>query len=452
MAKVFKIEDSVNSVDFLASSAVKLAYDGFSIQTADGLIWTTFDVFGRTTDTSIRATQVALTKLRSDARQYINNPVYDDPVWFYWQSEGETAKRALVYDIVVEILPIGPITPLLGVSNIYFRVAVQHGIWENTTDAGFSASGNISAFGGEAVYNAIDGTADGRIQHIGITSATATDLSQFWIGLLPNRNGVANIVPVWEAEDMTYDNPSEVTTTVDATASGGNYARLDFSAQGDDLQVRFATIMSNHVGNTSYYQQHIGRWLMLMRCRVSDSGTKVKVRTRAGWGPADQASSVASQILNAQTSWRLLEFGELQIPPAGDRDGILASASLGFYQIVVDVQRISGSGNFDFDALCLIPSEHLITADTGVVQIDSDAGSSLDLYTNSNDDQYGHVTSTGAAAIYACNPSFKNWVFPRLGGVIVAAAQPASGNHVVAATLNISTLTVYPRWWLYSNA
>lgn len=458
MAQILKLNDSLNDIDLLAGNLV-LEEAGLSISSGKNLIWQPISLVSGASDNAVRSTKRSIDEYIEKALRYRNNPSEKNPVWLYWQSDNEIAKRCVIFDGESELISRAPFnTPLLGREGAIINMVLQrHPFWESESPESTMATGNISAFGGGATLVAIDGTTEGRIQKTRITSATTPDLSQFWVGLQPNRNGVANLVPVWEAEDMTPNDPGEVSTVVDASASGGEYVAIDFT-QGTGMLPRLATVMSNHVLNTNHYIQHVGRWLVLLRCRVNASTTQALVRMRAGWGPATKASTVTTQILDGQTSFRLVEFGEIQIPPAGYRDSVLASSELGFYQMVFDAERLSASGSLHVDAVCLIPSEHMIAIDTSPTEIDSTGGTKLDVYTTAAwpfipDSQYAHAISSGDLIVYAVTPpTFRDWHYPTIGGRIIAAAQPAIGAHDINATLNLSQIIVYPRWKSYAYA
>jgi hypothetical protein len=451
MAKVLQLYDETAAIDLLAGNIV-LEEAGLSLRSADKKIWETIGLVSGATDANIRTTKAQIDDYIERAKLYIDNPVEAKGIWLYVQSEGESAKRALIYDGSTDLVSSSVFnTPLLGRDSAIFRIALlRHPYWENPSGSAVNVNG-LSAWGGKGNLGTLTGTTYGRIQRALFTSSTAARLGKFWIGIRPSRHGTAQFTTVWEAEAGTPHSP-DTSVVADGTASGGSKMQTTF-ASVSTMYNRFEVRLSNVVG--SNFSHNIGRYLVLMRCKVSSGTTQVLVRLASGW---DRFTTHTEQIIDGKTSWNLVEMGEIQIPPTGNRDGVMTTDdALGYFGLLLSAERLSASGTLDVDGFVLVPSEHIITGDGADVY--SGNSGQLDYYTaplypfsEKGDDQYAIFRNPAPVnGIQFVDYTFTNWQYPIIGGTLVVAAEPWNAGHDLTATVNAS-LTVYPRWKSYRTS
>lgn len=443
MAKTLQITNGTITVDLLAGY-LDLAANGWSTKTAsDGEgIWEIFEVVANATDANLRSAKADFDELIEQARVYRQKLYQSVPVLLKWQSEGETSKQALVLDGESEILADEIYSPLLGLTGggALLRLAVKrHPSWEIATQT--SGADNVSTLGGSfSISLTKNGTAPGRIASLLIDNGPVTAQDNIWCGLRPTRLGTAGFISVWEAEDGT--NFIDAADAADVTASDGNRVTISF-ATTQSLAKRFTLRWGQVTG--SNYDDIIGRYLVLGRVKLSSASTEVAVQLRHGFaGSTAFETIVGTTYLSAVdkpalTDWNLVELGVVDIPPTGNRSGIV-SASMDDYFLLLYAERLAGASLY-FDCFVLIPAEHLFTAKGAIVS--SDAGTLLEVYTGPDDFQTA-VGVQGAGLNYNCEFGFENWHFPIDGGLLVYAGQ-ANGLHSLSQDIDL-LLTIAPRF------
>jgi hypothetical protein len=132
-------------------------------------------------------------------------------------------------------------------------------------------------------------------------------------------------------------------TTLQAStgAVDGTAARVAFTDATMATRVSFLTSM------------WVGRYRVFVRLKVSDSSTVLAIK---------HGETAATQ-LPTSSAWRWVELGNAHIP-YGNAVSVDSSLS-GFADggVTVDVQRVSGSGTVDIDAVVLLPARQ--TGDVG---------------------------------------------------------------------------------------
>lgn len=443
MAKTLQITNGTITVDLLG--ILDLAANGWSTKTAsDGEgIWEIFEVVAHDTDANLRTEKAKFDRLIEQARVY-GKKVYESvPVVLKWDSEGETAKQSLVLDGESEILADDIYSPLLGLNGggAIMRLAVKrHPDWESATQT--SGADNVSTLGGSfSLSLSKNGTAPGRIASLLIDNGPVTAQESIWCGIRPTRLGSAGFVSVWEAEDGT--NFTDAVDAVDATASGGDRVTIDFATNADFAK-RFTLRWGQVTGGN--YDDIIGRYLVLGRVKLSSAATEVAVQLRHGFAGniAGYETIVGTTYLSgvdkpALTDWNLVELGVVDIPPTGNRSGIV-SATMDDYFLLLYAERLAGASLY-FDCFVLIPAEHLFTAKGAIV--DNSGNSLLNAYAGPDDFQTA-VGVSGSALNYNCEFGFENWQFPIDGGLVVYASQ-ALGLHSLSQDVDL-LLTIAPRF------
>jgi hypothetical protein len=226
----------------------------------------------------------------------------------------------------------------------------------------------------------------------------------------------------------------------DAAASGGKYTLTNFNNVPEGNYWRVSMRLSDIAAG--YYPDYIGRYLVLGRLRVDAPTTQVAVQLRHGWLGFSTASVVGTTFISGQTNWRLVELGQIQLPPTSYRDGAPTIGNgLSDYGVQIFAERLSGAGNLQLDCLILIPCETLVVADGASVDA---SGGLLAAYSGSQDGDNYAVASQSNNYIGNIAYSFTDWAMPYDGALLVLAAQNPSF-HALAPVLQ-PILNVYPRW------
>lgn len=437
MAVGLFLSDGTNTVYFVGGSSVLLLSTGGwnTVSENSEFIWETLELVSDTTDSSVRTEKKTLDLLLKEARIYATNELSSNPVWLYWNADGESQKRSLVLDGSTEILSDDIWSPLMGINSIKVKLAIKRKpFWEATSTTSASTTG-LSVTGGEWTIGNNAGTEDQRIEEAYFTIRT-TAKQRIWAGIRPIYEGVGDFDPLWECEDGT--NYVDATDTADGTASGGNKVTISFVAA--TLSRRFSVSIDDviGIGDANHF---VGKYQVIGRCKVDSVNTQVRVQLRSGYFYLITTETIVQDtIIDGQTSWDLVELGEVQFPPMGNRDGREAD-QLDYMSLTIWAERLSGSGTLDFDCLILIPSEHYFYGEaTSLVADDL-----FEAYVSNNDDFYAVGNGIGAWGNIDFN--MPNWKYPIGGGHMVVAAAEAS-SHTLTGTVDV-LLKLLPRWHSY---
>ena len=148
MAQTLNVSDGSITVNIL-SGILKIEPDGWRTEKLNNKVWDLISCVSEATDAGVRSEVVNLNYLDDLAQKYKGNPLYDTPVYFNFQSEGESAKRALVTKIEVEVLGQDPLSnPLLGNSTTLVNVAIQRAEKHENTSASSASQDDVSTLGG----------------------------------------------------------------------------------------------------------------------------------------------------------------------------------------------------------------------------------------------------------------------------------------------------------------
>ncbi|MDD5367455.1 MAG: hypothetical protein PHQ40_00355 [Anaerolineaceae bacterium] len=441
MTRELSLSDGTVTLNFLTGTLL-LKDATWGPKTGSDSVWETMELFSVASDANTRTSVVQLEGLFEASRRYSANPIEASPVWLTWQSEGETAKRSLVLDGTLEILPSAFSGPLMGRGRLNLRVAIQRqALYEAATPTAYTP-GPLSATGGKAALAALGGAVEGRIASLTISSASvAAGLSRIWVGLRPLRNGTTGFISVWECEAGTVNigNPMTDSEVIDdASASDGHCVRVNFTMP--QLYWRNNLYLSDIA--TTNLDDFVGRYLVLGRVKVDAYPTQVALQLQHGWMGFSRGSIVGTTYISGQTGWKLVELGQVQLPPTGYRGtGPGIGNGMGDYALKIFAERISPAGALYLDCLILVPAEHLLIVDG--VWVDT-GGGELAAYINPTEgDQYA-IGSQANGILGNIDFSFSNWQFPPGGALLVMAAQNATF-HDLTPTLT-PVFSVYPRW------
>ena len=448
MAQVLQITDGSSTVNLLTGNLYVEA-GGFSYASVEdeSLLWTTFDILSTASAANIRTEMVKFEKLIEQAKNYHNDINENDPVWLYWQSEGESAKRALIHDGTFSLENMGRYSPLLVVDGLVATLAVQHSKIFEATSATSANQTTVSVIGGTWVIGNDAGNYPQRISEFKIGTATHSCV-RLYVGIRKLRQGTAGFEPKWECENG-YNFPATGTSDVaDGDASGGNCVEIDFTTY-DTLINRFYVQWDDVAG--SNYDDIIGTYLVLGRLKLTAGTSVTRVQLRGGWngeeiiGDTYLDTGVHSEL---NGNYCLVPLGEAKIPPTGNR-GSLASTSdmIRKYMLKIYAQKVSGLAKLRCDCFILIPSEHLMIVEEGSV-------------TTSPTTTYGYTLEDGSQYAWTkgstypggdAGGNFSNWHYPIGGGVAVIAACGASDSIISANKAGTVRLDIdlYPRYLSY---
>ncbi len=451
----FEIYDEVNGVgttyDFL-TAGLKPVTGTWRADKRDNRVMYTVLLVAKDTAANIRDTVNDLEDMLFQANLFIRDALEEESVWYRVQTDGESVKRALVYDFLLE-----------PTDTAAFEIHLEHEAalyaLNFTADAAFEevvsqsqASSYLSTLGGtwDLTAGITGGREDGRISFFSARSRVDdVDFTKMWVGIRPGRfpAGSGDFDPVFDVSDVPF--VTGVTSGSDANANGGAYRNVSFSG-GEALDFKFSNLLSSKTSDWTYYR---GRYLVLFRAKVSDGTTTCSVRISTSFF----TPALSEPILLGQTQyissddWHLYELGEVDVPPGR----VHSKLDLDQFRINIEAGRIAGSGNLHADCFILIPSHHLFTwegasfgADTAMhteitqARVFSFPDFTLEAYAA---DSNGTIRTGTALAL--ATPGGKNWRWPTDGGFVVVAAERADGQVVTDETQ--LQIEVYRRWTTY---
>ena len=458
---------STTTIDLLGGT-LQLRENGWETtdnEDGENSIFETIDLLSTAGDAAILTAKANLDEILEIAKQYTKNNLRSDPVWLYFQAEGEAAKRALVKSGRSVLTTEGCLGPLLGTDRTILRVVIERvPYWENE-DSLMTIKTNLHNLGDWASIGHDLGTLPQRIQQLKVTSdetGVSTDINRVWIGIRPTYKSSGGFTATWECELGWITGG---TATASGTASGGYYINniiADGPLDNPTLMIsRLHLPLGNIVTDYDDYESYIGRYIVLLRCKINAASDEIALQLHHGWGryftPGTEIAGSAFLTGSAYTDWQLVELGEIEIPPTGNRDNFATTGDrLLSYALNLHAQRVSVAGNLDVDCFVLIPSEHLVTANGASLSGTGDVGP-LYFVTEPQNNQYavcsiGNTTHAGVLTPNMENVefTFHDWFYPVQGGIVVVAGQATNSSN-----LNVDLdleFTLIPRWRTYRTA
>lgn len=362
MAINFYISDETTTVN-LVTGPLFFQEGGLELEGVHkGRVWETYKLLGVGTQESIRSAMLDLERLLEIARMAQRSLTRKTVVNITWASEGETNKSAMVYDgrLKIEGGP-GWMDGLLKVGATKITLAIQRGVWEAALQEEIDVATDIDQLGGMYdVFTSDDISSLGhRIKRMSIyrVAGSGSAMTKMWCGVRPKNNGVSGFIALWECESGT--NSTDATDVYDATASGTNKVRVSF-ATVTTLSKRFTITWDQIAG--SNYNHLAGEYLILARIKPDASSTQGRVQLRAGVGLTAVESNVIGEVYvdgSVSTAWQIFELGRVAIPPLGNRSLYDYTEVFKEFTLAVYAERLSASGNIDFDCLVLMPCQHM---------------------------------------------------------------------------------------------
>jgi hypothetical protein len=441
MALVFRIEnnDASDTYNLLsAGGELKLVRSSFSPQAgADGLVTEAFEVIDNDTLANMRTSDNDLETILEKARRWHRMKSEYESIWLRWHTDGETAKRALIYDYAKRHQPSLTDDPLMELSTIRESLAItRHPYFESVTAATSSTTG-ISTLGGtwDLSGTISGGTIDGRINRFTMGAGAGDEIKRLWLGITDSPHIAGSYDPVAECGD---GNVIDADTSIVSTTMETDFV-------DETLKYRFSV----RLGDFADPQELVGRHLVLLRCQ-NDSGTASAVRLSTSWFVSPSASDsrqVQSIVYVTNTDYRMIELGEIEIPGSSWRQEVDdLTPDLQYWSLNFEIQRTSGSGKFIADAVVLIPSEHLLTWTDAVFRPSNTE--TAEIFTYEDDEVAGFTRmTTPSRFIESASVGARNWSYPINGGIVVIAAQDQNG-HDRTATVQPG-IEVFKRWLTY---
>lgn len=416
----------------------------------------TMDLVSEETNAAVIAELVKVEGLLEQARTWPINPVQAGGAWLEWgigaeprvsAEAGYPSKRAWVYSGKLE-LGGGDVLPGAFLNDrAVAKLAIErHPLWENLEPV----EDSFSSYGFGDVEDmtgllAEMGTAPARIVQFDFNTVPARTNREFWIGFRSANRGWSDYDPLWELEDG--DNGTDTSDAVDATASGGDKITCTFATE-EGLDQRTKVSMHQAHSGISYPEHFHGRYIVLLRAKVGSS-TECGVVLR--WGKySDEDRARAEEVYISNTSWKLIELGQVMIPAGGYRDeyNLAGYAELAtYFTMAIDAERLSGSGSLDMDCLYLIPADHYLHAyNTAEAQY----GLHVTAMTTPDDQVSARMEVAQVSQSYpSADITTVGWFLPVDLAFAIAAVQEDSHD----LTFNLDwDLSWYPRWMLYRGS
>lgn len=226
----------------------------------------------------------------------------------------------------------------------------------------------ISSIGGMVqLSETINGDVPARLAKLSV-AATGSGLgithppNDYWIGFKTSRLGgdLAKLISGWLFS---------FSTTLDTdTAIVGDDAVCDFV---DDATLIDRTMISLNAVTLDADAQAAfrGSYTVLLRAKMSDSSA-ARVRMVSGFVGANTATTARtsrSRVNVSGTSYALYDLGSISVPPV--QSG--ASLTLAYFGIIMQAERISGSGSLSMNRLIFIPDND------GFIKAGSDRATSV---------------------------------------------------------------------------
>lgn len=265
-------------------------------------------------------------------------------------------------------------------------------------------------------------------------------INRLWVGVHWTRYG--DDLSVFDATiDLSGSNTTpeaSATYVADAAAINGNAYQIDLSSPA--LAKRLTVLLINPMsGEIPVDDAWAGSYRLLARYRVT--GTAV-VGIQAYYGVVG-AMEALSEIYNigGDLLYHLVDLGEITYP-VGVRFGDLTPFAAYLY---LYAELLSGSGYLVIDALCLVPSNHLLVVDGAAISGSLVHGESLVVSVDPRDFTYAgdRVVDSAESQPYAITT--KDFYIPLGTNYFVIFADDLTNGNLLASEITVS-MEVVNRW------
>lgn len=442
MSVTFRLEHEDESDPF--NLATRMKRGSLRIQRAkDGKVTVTMTLLFSGTESSTRTGIQALEDILEDAIEWGEDTLLSNSVWLRWITEGETAKRSLVDKYSLVPVSAGARTPhLLNRAGAWRLALTLHRGFEAIT-ALTSGPTQTTDYGGYLYFSGdlSGGTLDSRIDEMTI-KPLLNSYNKMWIGLRPVIEGLSSgFNGRLECEAGT--GITDTSSVADGTASATFKMQTTF-ATDETMAYRFYMKLTDTGGVDPY--NYIGRYLILMRAKVSAGTIGVRIGTSWGAPGVDLPQQKGEIQYLTNTSWELVPMGEISIPSGNFRQVMRDSVNLDEFALFVEAERVSGAGMLDCDIFIFMPSDHYVTWDKAAIDFPAEHGK---IYTHEDGAVRGVVQSISSPKISRIpTPGSVEWQYPKEGAILVFAAQE-DGNHTLSSA--DITLSILKRWLSYRD-
>lgn len=414
------------------------------------------------TDANIMTAEDAIDDAAEAVDAYLTNPLDKDPIWLYNTADGETdTKRSLILSISLEPISVKNVHQLLGGFGAYRKLIItHHPAYEDEDDpvAAVITHAYANGVGSNYIARAYPqiGTLPARIRYMMLERAYSGAYGPFyraWFGIREFLEGYTQFKPIIDCETTVNGGAAvsgdgtDMTDTALAGTHNSYYARCSF---GTEAMTKRVAMRLDNTGSTDT-DHFIGRYLVLLRCRMSDASTVVGIRAWAGFYSTDDSlySPIGDEIyLENNSNWLHREVGEVQIPPFPLWGGSVPG-SMDKFTIQIHAERISGSGYLDLDCIVLVPSRRLAYVEGGYVQYNGASDyNPMWIYTTENDEIAAYAErSNYPANNVVVSLSGERWDMPvsaKGNNVIVVVAEQET-SHIVSDVYE-SVIYTQKRW------
>jgi hypothetical protein len=215
--------------------------------------------------------------------------------------------------------------------------------------------------------------------------------------LAVRRHGtVTDIAPIVQAESATQG--TDTTTGADSAMSNGSRSRTSF-ATVSAMATRLTVDLPYSGGLPRTAARGTYHLFAMVASSASSNTFKIQMQVVSAFGGSiPMVTGVPVTYAATDTSRRLVDLGLLAVPVGPDPfyDGYGAEASVGSAQVLMQAQRVSGSGSLDWDYVAAMPAdeEYMETATT-YLDIVADGMQDV-VYTPGG---FGEVTAAAVPAI-----------------------------------------------------
>jgi hypothetical protein len=408
----------------------------------------TMELVGDDTTANLRTALNTITEALEESRIFHQHPrrsvtsITSGPVswWLEWSIDGESTKRALIYEGSLDVLQGCGHSPFMQQDAVLVRLSLlRHPLWEEISYSQDQQLG-ISCWVGKDTYTNIAGETPARLSYLQLSGKGPGGVYRAWMGFREKLAGMTNFEPLWECEDGSTANGSSVAGV--SGSSGGNAIRVVGPASSLTKYWSMTVDDVCTANSHSDYAHQMGEYLVLLRCKVNN-GT-VGLQLQAGYD--DNAAMVPSEeIYISHTSYQVVELGEVKIPPIVDE--VLPSAGyIANFELQIYAEQVSGTSTLDLDAIALVPNQHFAYLDKALIKTIGINFASALVFTRPDGEQgaFGEVTD---ATLSSLDYSFRDWNLP-VGDSVFVIVGTAESSHSLTETVDL-TYRYYPRYLLY---
>jgi hypothetical protein len=437
-------------------------FPGIAAQNMDGSWATVEEVINLRADGSSTRNLAkklnALDTILRRSNEYTNRSFSTvDPVWLQAQLDGEgIVRQSLVFAGRTQAAANFLSPPATNAYTLpdHSLGLTRHPFWERDPA---STIGKLyfflrkSSVGGTAELGDIEGDVPARIDRAYYTATGSNALADIWMGFRTTEyySDKDFYEPNWNCGLGTMGDGTSVVSGV-SDAENSKVARW---TPGDTDMLPRTTVTLKDV--TSRYSEFYGRFLVLLRARVTSGGDRTfHVRLLSGYydESTDSKWHTGKRVL-VPNSDRSVAAGNFFYYPMGvvsipaDRTATLLSLVKNS-ALRLEAQVASGSsGNLDMNVLTLIPvNEGAIFINNGVVK----AGYQAYVDTSPDDEIVAYNISTASDSFKSLPFTSYNWSIPTGTTMAVVAAQ-RNAQQVLADTIGFYCSFV-ERWLTLSSA